>query len=307
MNYHELLDLDREPFSNSPDPDFFYASRQHMGCLQKLELSIRLNRGLSVVLADVGTGKTTMCRQLIRRLATDDKVETHLLLDPGAGDGYEFLSVIARMCGETESTEGRSERELKEMIKNHLFTRTVEQQGTVVLIIDEGQKLAPFSVEILREFLNFETNEHKLLQIVIFAQREFEQTLDNHPNFADRVSLFERLEPLGFGETRSMIRYRLAQAGAKDPDRYFSLAGYLGVHRATGGYPRKIVELCHRALLALIIQNTDRVGWSLAWASSRRGKKPAPRRFSWGFATVVAMLVVALLVGANAWKTDTTA
>ena len=66
MDYFRVFNLNKEPFSNSPDPDFFFQTKEHLGCLQKLELSIRLHRGLSVVLGEVGTGKTTLCRQLIR-------------------------------------------------------------------------------------------------------------------------------------------------------------------------------------------------------------------------------------------------
>ena len=83
MEYFSILNLDQEPFSNSPDPEYFFRSQQHMGCLQKLELSLRLRRGLNVVIGDVGTGKTTLCRQLIRNFADDKDYETlfdlHLL------------------------------------------------------------------------------------------------------------------------------------------------------------------------------------------------------------------------------------
>jgi general secretion pathway protein A len=82
MDYFKIFNLSKEPFSNSPDPDFFSFSRGHVGCLQKIELSLRLRRGLSVVIGDVGAGKTTLCRQLIRKFAGDEKVDAHLILDP---------------------------------------------------------------------------------------------------------------------------------------------------------------------------------------------------------------------------------
>ncbi|MGD8724773.1 MAG: type II secretory pathway protein, partial [Desulfobacterales bacterium] len=69
MDYFNILNLKQEPFSNSPDPDFFFHSREHRECLQKLELSLLLRRGLNVIIGDVGTGKTTLCRQLIRNFA----------------------------------------------------------------------------------------------------------------------------------------------------------------------------------------------------------------------------------------------
>ena len=82
MDYFKILNLNREPFSNYPDREYFFQSRQHLGCLQKVELALRLRRGLNVVIGDIGTGKTTLCRQLIRRFVNDDAIETHLILDP---------------------------------------------------------------------------------------------------------------------------------------------------------------------------------------------------------------------------------
>ena len=83
MDYFKILNLSREPFSNSPDPDhFFFNSWQHVDCLQKVELAVRLQRGLNVVIGDVGTGKTTLCRRLIRNFANEIGIETHLILDP---------------------------------------------------------------------------------------------------------------------------------------------------------------------------------------------------------------------------------
>jgi len=95
MEYFKLLNLDKEPFSNSPDPDYFFKSRQHNECLQKLELSLRLRRGLNVVIGEVGTGKTTLCRQMIKKFSRDEQFETHLILDPPHGRCGGFLEV----CG----------------------------------------------------------------------------------------------------------------------------------------------------------------------------------------------------------------
>ena len=82
MKYYEILNLKTEPFSNSPDPELFYDSEQHVACIQQLELSLRLKRGLNTVIGDVGTGKTTLCRQLIRKFSNDEDFICHLILDP---------------------------------------------------------------------------------------------------------------------------------------------------------------------------------------------------------------------------------
>ena len=154
MDYFKILNLNREPFSNSPEPEFFYQSSQHLGCLQKLELAIRLHRGLNVVMGNVGTGKTTLCRELLIRFAKSEEdrneVETHLLLDPSIGTPREFLATVATAFGISGAAAAESEWQIKEGIKHHLFQRGVDEKKTVVLIIDEGQKLPDFGLEILR-------------------------------------------------------------------------------------------------------------------------------------------------------------
>ena len=106
MKYFKILNFIREPFSNSPEPEFFFQSPKHVRCLQKLELAIRLRRGLNVVIGHVGTGKTTLCRHLILQFATTnedaDPVETHLLMDPAFTTPLEFLSTVALSFGITE-------------------------------------------------------------------------------------------------------------------------------------------------------------------------------------------------------------
>jgi general secretion pathway protein A len=264
MDYFKILNLNREPFSNSPDPEYFFQSRQHLGCLQKVELALRLRRGLNVVIGDIGTGKTTLCRQLIRRFVDDDATETYLILDPAFSTPSEFLLTIAEMFEGDKAQNASNEWQLKEIIKQYLFRKGVDEKKTLILIIDEGQKIPVHGLEILREFLNYETNEFKLLQIVIFAQKEFEHTLGECANFADRINLKHLLGPMNFKDTRSMIQFRLQQSSNAPPNRsLFSFPAMWAIYRETSGYPRKIINLCHRSILAMIIQNRSRVGWLL--------------------------------------------
>ena len=282
MEYFKILNLIREPFSNSPEPDFFYQSPKHVRCLQKLELAIRLRRGLNVVLGHVGTGKTTLCRHLIAQFAEAnqeaDATETHLLMDPAFSTPLEFLTTVAMSFGITGKRKRRAaadpdltDWQLKENIKDYLFKKGVDEKKIVVLIIDEGQKLPDFGLEILREFLNYETNENKLLQIIIFGQPEFQQILNRLENVADRVNLLYVLQPLNFQETRDMIQFRLAQASEPGHTQaLFTRPGMLAIYLATGGYPRKIITLCHQAVLAMIIQNRSKAGWFLVRSCAAR-------------------------------------
>ena len=300
MDYFKILNLSREPFSNSPEPEFFYQSSQHLGCLQKLELAIRLHRGLNVVMGNVGTGKTTLCRELLIRFAKSEEdrneVETHLLIDPSIGTPREFLAAVATAFGISGLSAAESEWQFKEAIKQHLFQKGVDEKKTVVLIVDEGQKLPDFGLEILREFLNYETNESKLLQIVIFAQNEFEETLRQHPNFADRVNQFIALEPLNFQETRQLIAFRIARASGEKPVRLFTWPGLWAVYKATGGYPRRIITLCHQSMLTIIIQNRKSAGWFMVHSCAERissEKAAGRRRVLIAASSVVALLLVA--------------
>ena len=301
MDYFKILNLKKEPFSNSPDPEFFFQSRQHQGCLQKIELSIRLRKGLAVVMGDVGTGKTTLCRQLIRKFNKDKQVETHLILDPDFGSPSEFLMDVTKMLWKQKPRKGMSDWQLKETIKRYLFRRGVDEEKTVVLIIDEGQKLPSFCLETLREFLNYETNEYKLLQIVIFAQKEFEKILENHQNFADRINLYHHLGPLNFQETRSMIQFRLDRASEADKQSsFFSFPALCVIYGTTKGYPRRIINLCHRIILTLIIQNRSRVGWSTARSCAKRVFPAQAKRWqSVRVGSLICILALMMLLGLN--------
>ena len=170
MQYYEVLDLKKEPFSTSPDPDFLYRSMTHNAALKRLEVAIRLKRGLSVILGDVGTGKTTISRVILQEFANDDDFIFHLILDPVYNSEFQFLKVLANMFGVVPNAQ--TTHDYKEEIKNYLFKKSVFENKTIVLLIDEGQKLTSNYIEVLRMLLNYETNEYKLLQLVILSQME---------------------------------------------------------------------------------------------------------------------------------------
>ncbi|MDD2604514.1 MAG: AAA family ATPase [Desulfobacteraceae bacterium] len=297
MEYYKLLNLTREPFSNTPDPGLFFRSTGHAKCLQELEIAIRLGRGLAVVAGEVGTGKTTLCRHLIRSVADDPSLEIYLVLDPSFESGPEMLAALNAMFNGQGAAAGCATAAAhKEMIKDFLFAQGVQAHKRLILVVDEGQKLSSAGVEILRELLNYETNDQKLLQILIFGQNEIDQILARHPNFADRVSLFHRLLPLSPKETALFIRYRLERSRDNDPQKpmvRFS-RGALGlIHSLTGGYPRKIINLCHSILLTLIIAGTTKVTPAIVRKAAGHlpalNPVPGRRGLSWALAAAVLM------------------
>ncbi len=263
MDYFKLFDFKIEPFSNSPDPRLFYHSKQHNEILQQLEISIRLKRGLNVVIGDIGTGKTTISRQFIQNISNDKAIEYYLILDPWFNSTHAFLTHLFKLLMPESFEPGLDENSLKERIKTHLFSRGIDENINMVLIIDEGQKLSLKSLEVLRELLNFETNDQKLLQIVIFAQNEFDQSLDKVKNFQDRINFRYNLTNLNFRESKQLIQYRLHESFITGKQRsVFSAAAFIAIYRFSKGSPRKIVNLCHQIILSLIIKKKKKQGFS---------------------------------------------
>ncbi|MCG6533404.1 MAG: AAA family ATPase [Syntrophales bacterium LBB04] len=311
MDYFSVLNLKREPFSNSPDPELFYPSRNQVECLQRLEMAIRLRRGLNVVLGEVGTGKTTLCRRLIQQISSaegKEDIELHLVMDPSFSSPVEVLSFIAGAFGLNGPDQEKSDWRLKEAIKNYLFAKGVEEGKIVVLLIDEGQKLPDFCLEILREFLNYETNDSKLLQIVIFAQEEFRETINKLDNFADRINLCYSLAPLGYLETCRMVEFRISQTSESGAVmRLFTWPGLFALYLSTAGYPRSINMLCHHVVLALIIQNRLKAGWTIVRACGKRlslkHRNPVgPKIVIMGAALFASLLLLVLSFNTTALK-----
>jgi general secretion pathway protein A len=255
MSYFKVLGFEKEPFSTSPDPDFFFLSKEHEAALANILIELRLKRGLSVILGDVGTGKTTLSRKLIQELKDRPDFIFHIILDPSFENEELFLTSLAKNFEINLSNEPLGIVALREGLERFLFQKGVTENKTVTLIIDEAQKLNEPSLEVLRVLLNYETNEYKLIQLVLLGQLELHAKINGMANFFDRISFKYTLNPLGFAETKEMIEFRLKQAGYSANMHLFLDDAIKEVHQYTGGYPRRITMLCHRALKALVLKN----------------------------------------------------
>ena len=258
MSYYTVLGLDKEPFSTSPDPIFFYRSSAHDSALKRLEIAIRLRRGLSLIMGDIGTGKTTLSRTLLQSFDNEDGFIFHIILDPNYKSEFQFLTSLVKLFG--VEPEFKSTLDYKEAIERYLFKKGVEENKTIVLLVDEGQKLTLDHLEILRILLNYETNEYKLLQLVILAQVELLPKLRRVRNFMDRVSLKYMINPLDEKETMGMIDFRLKQAGYARDIPLFTEEAIKLIYGQSQGYPRKIAMLCHDALELIVMKEQNTVG-----------------------------------------------
>jgi type II secretory pathway predicted ATPase ExeA len=254
MSYYRLLGLDREPFSTSPDPAFFYQSERHRSALANLLIEFRLRRGLSVVLGDVGTGKTTLGRKLVQMLKERDSFIFHMVLDPTYPSEDLFFNALIRTLGIGVPSQTPTLVDYREVLEHYLFQRGIQERQTVVLIIDEAHKLNTLSLEALRILLNYETNDAKLLQLVLLGQLELLPLLTGMPNLMDRISFRCMLDPLDLPETRQMIHFRLQEAGYRSRVPLFADEAIEELHAYAEGYPRRIAMVCHKALRALVMR-----------------------------------------------------
>ena len=250
MNLFDSIGLSTDPFSTSPNVDLFYPALEHRQCLEGLELAIRMKRGLSVIRGGIGVGKTTISRKLIQNFKDEsDDFDFYLILDPKFESEIILLKHIIELFGVNDSAE--SVQDCRNIIENYLLKVGVEQGKTLVLIIDEGQNLPGEMLDVFRTLLNFETDEFKLLQLIIFGQPEMGNMIHKYPNFEDRISFDFEIGPISLEDMRGMINHRIEITGGQ-AGSWFNEKALLKIHKNTQGYPRKVTQLCHQLLLTMI-------------------------------------------------------
>ena len=257
MNLFDSIGLEADPFSTSPNVDLFYPAVEHRQCLEGLELAIRMRRGLSVIRGGIGVGKTTISRKLMQHFKDEsDDFDFYLILDPKFESEIILLKHIIELFGVNDSAE--SVQDCRNIIENHLLKVGVEQGRTLVLIIDEGQNLPGEMLDVFRTLLNFETDDFKLLQLIIFGQPEMGTMIHKYPNFEDRISFDFEIGPISIEDMRGMIDHRIMVTGG-NAGSWFNEKALVKIHKNTQGYPRKVTQLCHQLLLTMISEEKEEI------------------------------------------------
>lgn len=257
LPYLAYFGLKEEPFSTVPSPRYFFLTSTHSTALEKTAYVVTARKGLAVVFGDTGAGKSSLAR-LLHQKFLDAGFLSSLLVNPSYPTPNSLLRTIAQELGTPQTS--RSFKGTLDLFRDHLWSRAAVENKTVVLIIDEAQTLRGPLLELLRQLINYETNDSKLLQLVLFAQDELRNTLARPSlrNFRSRIVMASTLEPLTPDELRSMIRFRweVATGGAQHP---FTEPAITAIYEEANGTPREANILADNALLLAFLQKKDRI------------------------------------------------
>lgn len=261
LPYLAYFKLKEEPFSTVPSPRFFFLSSTHAMALEKTAFVVGAKKGLAVVFGDTGTGKSSLARLLHQKFLDNNFLST-MVTNPNYPTANSFLRTIAQELGVPKTD--RSFKGTLDLLKGFLFDQAVEQQRTVVLIIDEAQTLKPPLIEVLRQLANYETNDMKLLQLVLFAQEELRDTLAKPRlrNFRSRIVFPSTLEALTQEELGDMLQFRwsVASGSMRHP---FTLEGIGALYGHSNGMPREANILADNALLLAYYRKETEIGAEL--------------------------------------------
>jgi MSHA biogenesis protein MshM len=256
--YQEFFGLDEAPFSLTPDTAFYYGNPSHQEALNTLLVALQLGEGFIKVTGEVGTGKTLLCRKLLRELADDDGFVTAYIPNPA-------LTPTALRYALADELGVRYHRNLgQHKIMQLINDRLLEEKAAgrkIVLIVDEAQALPADCLEAIRLLTNLETEKSKLLQVVLFGQPELDQHLAQPGvrQLRQRITFSYCLAPMDDAAVSGYLMHRLTVAGYTGP-RLFAAAEARQIARASAGIPRLVNILAHKALLAAYGEGRAAIG-----------------------------------------------
>lgn len=246
MDYETFYDFDRKPFSTSPDERFYFNSTEHSRAMKKLLHGIENRLGLSVLIADIGMGKTTLARRMLNILSSDNKYEVSLLviIHPDITAGW-LLKKMSLQLGVAVEDEERV-KTISELYKRLQTCYDVGKK--VAVLIDEANMLRGKDImEEIRGLLNIETQSIHLINFVLFGLPEMEENLKQDEALYQRIAIRTTLNPLDLKSVKSYIIHRIRIAGGQNipfTDKSFGL-----IHNYSGGKPRLVNIICENALL----------------------------------------------------------
>jgi len=296
--YNAYFGFKDSPFSIAPDPRYLFMTEQHREALAHLVYGLNSEGGCILLTGEVGTGKTTICRCLLLQIPEQSNIA--LVFNPKV-TATELLETICDELGIAYPEGENSVKAYIDRINAFLLQANAAGQKTV-LIIDEAQNMDHTVLEQLRLLTNLETNQRKLLQIIILGQPELLDILshENMRQLAQRITARFHLNPISRHELKAYISHRLAVAGSNI--RLFDENSVKRLYQLSKGIPRIINIICDRALLGAYVENKAQVDLQTLNYAAREvfgeQKHTNTRKWHWPAYTAIAASVAAAAVAA---------
>ena len=257
--YNKFFGFKEKPFKLVPNPAYLFLSKSHEEALAYLNYAISQGDGFVKIIGEVGTGKTTLCRAFLESL--NHSTEAAYIFNPKLGPKQLLKSI------QDEFGLGSESDTIKDLIDDlNAFLMLKKGEGKkVVLLIDEAQNLSKHVLEQLRLLSNLETNQDKLLQIILVGQPELAEMLNTHElrQIGQRITLSYNLLPLSAKETKGYIEYRIGKAAQKQVVK-FDVSALRQIYKFSGGIPRLINIVCDRSLLTAFVLNQTKITAAVA-------------------------------------------
>ncbi len=248
--YESYFGLVAKPFQLSPDPEFFFSSKGHKRALSYLQYGLGQGEGFIVITGEVGTGKTTLMRNLLKNVNRENVIAAQLVTTKLEAD--DLLRMICASFG--LPAENKPKAILLQQFES--FLRSAHQaKKRVLLVVDEAQNLPASAIEELRMLSNFQLTDAPLLQSFLLGQPELRAVIQDPTmeQFRQRIIASCHLKPLGPEEVKEYILWRLTVAGWTQNPK-FSDQSFVEIHKFTGGVPRRINIFCDRLMLFCFLE-----------------------------------------------------
>jgi general secretion pathway protein A len=249
--YESFYGFSHKPFQLNPDPSFYFGSRQHQRAMAFLDYGLHQNEGFIVITGEIGAGKTTLVRSLLRNLNSDEVVAANLVSTQLDAD--DTLKMVAAAFGVRVKDMDKAQV----LLSLEAFLASVAHEGKrCLLIVDEAQNLTAKAVEELRMLSNFQLDTHALLQSFLVGQPEFRQMLESPDmqQLRQRVIAACHVGSMDQDETQGYVEHRLKCVGWKESPQ-FDADVFPAIFKASGGVPRRINSICDRLLLSGFLAN----------------------------------------------------
>lgn len=244
--YQAFYGFRENPFNLTPDPRYLFLSRYHREALDHLLYGINERKGFIAITGGIGTGKTTLCRAIMSHL--NGSTKSALIFSSYLSD-IELLKTVAQEFGIEMDPASESKKDYIDALNDFLL-HTFSKGGNALLLIDEAQNLSNTVLEQIRMLSNLETEQEKLIQIVLVGQSELKETLAAPPlrQLDERITVRYHLRPLDFKDIQAYVEHRLVVAGGHGIPR-FTKGAFKKIYAYSRGNPRRINALCDRALV----------------------------------------------------------